>query len=514
MKKNSQSDYSPSFASYFRRSLRIGLGDRFFSFLLTLSCGYAASYMLDTAMSQNSSGLLRSGLTLLLLLILGLPIVWALSKWSEKARALDQQQFREELYRRMLENRLEVDSVGAQSQLLGDISEQVVEQYQTRIPQILEGVCIILGSAILLCRERLSIGILFVLMGLIQVVPVFTYEKWTKKIYEKSWDSDEAETDWIVQGMDGLRTLKAYGRENWFVQRYHAINRRGIAIGNKAVTTGGLESILYAALDALLRYGSYAILGLYVLYGGLSAASLPVMLVLSGYIFSSMDKLFTFFRYRSVYHSALQRLAEALWSEPSTNGKAILQAEGISKSFGDKMALSGVTFTIQAGERVLLQGRNGSGKSTLIHTLLGELEPDTGRICLGGRLAVALQEDPVLSSPASAFLKDLERQPDWHREQFREHLRAFQFSEALLEKPVQELSGGDRKKLFLAVALARDADLLILDEPTNHLDADSRAYLQSVLLRRTCAMLICTHDAFLSLPWDRTLSLEGGTLRG
>ena len=81
-------------------------------------------------------------------------------------------------------------------------------------------------------------------------------------------------------------------------------------------------------------------------------------------------------------------------------------------------------------------------------------------------------------------------------------------------RPTQELSGGERKKIFLSVALSRDADLLILDEPTNHLDAESRAYLKNELASRTCAMLICTHDPDLDLAWDRTVKLEGGISNG
>lgn len=514
LRKNLKFNSHITFASHFRHSLGVALVEHFSSFLLTLSCGYAASCMLDMAMIQDSTGLFRAGIALALLLVIGLPLVWMLSKWAEKNRIMDRQRFRELLYCQMLENRLKIDSIGAQSQLLGDISNQVAEQYQSRIPQIVEGLCITLGATVLLCRERMSIGILFMLMGLLQILPVFTYEKWAKKIYEESLNSDEAETDWIAQGVDGICTLKAYGQESWFVRRYQAINRRGIVAGNKAVTTGGLESVLYSSISALLRYGSYGILGLYVLYGGLSAASLPVFIVLSGYIFSSTNKLFIFFRYRSVYQLALQRLEETLQQERATGGTAVLQADGISKAFEGKQILSNLTITIHSGERVLLQGSNGSGKSTLIRILLGELTPDMGIVQLGGKLAVALQEVPFLSVSASAFIKDLEQKPDWHSEQFREHLHLFHFSEDLLKKPIQELSSGQQRKLFLAIALAWEADLLILDEPTNHLDADSLKYLQNILLQRQCAMLICTHDPALSLPWDQTLSLQGGVICG
>lgn len=411
-------------------------------------------------------------------------------------------------------NRLEVSSVGEQELLLGQISDQVAEQYQDRIPKIIEGLCIIASAAILICLESVSLAILFTGMGLIQIVPVFTYEKWTKKIYEEAWDSDEAEIDWITQGVDGIRTLKAYRAENWFINRYRKINRRGVDAGNRAVTTGGFEGILYAAIDAGLRYGSYLILGLYVLRGSLSVTSLPVLVVLSGYIFSSMDKLFNFFRYRATYRLALDRLRGALRQEPLLRERSGIQAEGITLSFDGKLVLDSVSLCVKPYERVQLVGRNGSGKSTLLRVLLGELTPDAGIVRVDAKVAVALQDDPVLATPATSFLEALSQQPDWHRERFEGYLRGFRFPEALLKRSIQELSGGERKKIFLSVALARDVDILILDEPTNHLDAHSRDYLKCVLARCSSALLVCTHDPDFQLEWDRTVLLEGGRNHG
>lgn len=510
MKKKQNTIKTDAFAPWFLRSRRMGLGERFFSFLFTIGCGYAASYMLDMAMAQQRDGLIRAGAVLLALLAVGLPVSWFLTRQAERTRLQDRQRFREELYRRILTNCLEVSSVGEQEQLLGNISDQVADQYQIRIPQTVEGLCIIVGAAALMCLERPSIAILFPLMGFMQMIPVFTYEKWTKKIYEESWDSDEAETDWIAQGVDGARTLKAYGAERWFVGRYRQINRRGIEIGNKAITTGGLESILYASINAILRYGSYGILGLYVLYGGLPASSLPILVVLGSYVFSSMDKLFTFVRYRGVWQLAIERLREALRPEQTEGAGDVLRAEKIAKAFGDKQVLRGVSFCIRDGERVLLGGANGSGKSTLIRILLGEITPDTGTVQVGARLAVALQSDPELSISAASFLEALKGQPDWHIERFQAYLQGFHFPEELLRHPTRELSGGERKKLFLAVALARDSELLILDEPTNHMDAESREYLKRRLAEYGGAMLVCTHDPDFCLDWDKTVYLEGG----
>ena len=117
------------FAFCFQKSRQISLVERLFSFLFTVSCGYAASHMLNMAMAQESDGLIRAGVTFLALLLIGLPVAWLLSREAARARICDRQQFREEMSRRILSNRLVVSSVGEQEQLLGQISDQVAEQY-------------------------------------------------------------------------------------------------------------------------------------------------------------------------------------------------------------------------------------------------------------------------------------------------------------------------------------------------------------------------------------------------
>lgn len=507
-------DSKKYYMEIYRDSLCAGIIERLFSFAYTLGCGYAASSMLDMAMAQNKAGILYAGLILLALLVIGLPITWLLAFWANRVRLWDRQKFREEIYQRMLSNRLEVFSLGEQEQLLGDVAQQITAQFQERIPKMVEGVCIVTGATVLICMENFGIGLLFALMALLQMIPIFTYEKWTKKIYEESWDSDEAEMDWIAQGIDGVSTLKSYHGIGWYIERYREINRRGIKVGNKAAITGGVERVLFAAIAAVLKYGSYVILGWCVLYQGLAVSSLPIMIVLSGYVFSSMDRLLEFFRYRSTYNMAFQRFAEAIREIPVPERKKNIQLQNVSKSFGDRQILQDISICIQEGERIRISGQNGSGKSTLLKIILGELTPDSGAVHCGMRVSVALQTDPRLSVSADSFIAALEKQPDWSIDCFRMHLQNLGFQEEELRKPIQELSGGECKKLFLSVALAREADLLILDEPTNHLDAESRSYLATVLEKCDCALLVCTHDPTLCVSWDKVLHMEAGERDG
>ena len=217
---------------------------------------------------------------------------------AEKKRIEERYAVRNRQCELILKNRLKISSVGEQEVLLEDVSDLVAEHYQERVPEITEGICIAIGAAVLIGVRDVSLGIIFPAMGLIQILPVFIYRKWAKKIYEESWDADEDLTNWISEGMDGIKTLKSFKAESWFIKHYDNLNVRNIRTGNKSVVTGGIESIIFSAIDALLRYGSYVILGVYVFKGLLRAADIPFMVILSGYVFASMDNLFTLRTYR------------------------------------------------------------------------------------------------------------------------------------------------------------------------------------------------------------------------
>lgn len=214
----------------------------------------------------------------------------------------------------------------------------------------------------------------------------------------------------------------------------------------------------------------------------------------------------------------------------------ILTAEGLSKAFGDRVLFEGVRFGISREDRVGLIGVNGSGKSTLLKILMGKMEPDEGEVnrAKGARIEYLSQRpglDPshsameaVLAEGPQAFevvqsyeeaCRRLEANPQ-DEEVLQEVTRLSEVMDRVkgwtLESEakrilsqlgiddaamaVSSMSGGQQKRVALARALIRPADLLILDEPTNHLDVDVIAWLEGYLARRTSGLLLITHDRY------------------
>lgn len=168
----------------------------------------------------------------------------------------------------------------------------------------------------------------------------------------------------------------------------------------------------------------------------------------------------------------------------------LLSLEGISKTYPENPVLENVSLGISAGDRIGVIGRNGSGKSTLLAIIAGTEEPDGGSIVRARGLRVgALDQDPTFAADA--------RVGDVVGDDRQAIALADRLALTDLSVRCSTLSGGQRKRLALAVVLATDCDLLILDEPTNHLDVDTIDWLEDHLSARTEALLLVTHDRYL-----------------
>ena len=237
---------------------------------------------------------------------------------------------------------------------------------------------------------------------------------------------------------------------------------------------------------------------------------------------------------------------------------ALLTAYGLAKSFGEKQLFSGLSFEVQAADRIGLVGVNGSGKTTLFRMLAGLEPPSAGSVSMAKLCRIAmlqqaadypdgislyeetlrasehllelerrlLEIDDALSADNGADAVALAQKQVDLRESFeqgggltfrsrtRAALIGLGFSVEDLERPIITMSGGQMRKAALAKAILSDANLLLLDEPTNHLDIAAIEWLESVLRDYKGACVVISHDRyFLDAVTTRTFELENGALR-
>jgi ATP-binding cassette subfamily F protein 3 len=201
---------------------------------------------------------------------------------------------------------------------------------------------------------------------------------------------------------------------------------------------------------------------------------------------------------------------------PPRSGRTVAEGERLEIAAGSKPLLRDVSFALERGEHVALVGPNGSGKTTLLETLLGNREPFAGRGRLGHGVEPAyFSQQEIELDPAKTVLQTAQAATGLPRPQAQALLGRFLFSgwEAH-EKSVSVLSGGERRRLALALVVASGANFLVLDEPTNHLDLESREALEAALEAFPGTILLVSHDrALLDAVAHRTLAIEVGTIR-
>ena len=211
--------------------------------------------------------------------------------------------------------------------------------------------------------------------------------------------------------------------------------------------------------------------------------------------------------------------AEARMTLGSTSarlGRKIIECEDVGKRMGGRQLFSGFTYTILRDERMAVVGENGCGKTTLLRLLAGELLPDEGRVTIGDTVRVGFfaQEFPKVDPKLRLidFMRDIAeyvQTPDG-RFSASQMLEQFLFPPDVQYTPVERLSGGEKRRLYLASVLMASPNVLLLDEPTNDLDIATLEILESYLEGFEGAVVVVSHDRwFLDRVASRLFAFDG-----
>ena len=198
------------------------------------------------------------------------------------------------------------------------------------------------------------------------------------------------------------------------------------------------------------------------------------------------------------------------------SGKIVAELQDVNKSYDGKTIVKNLNTTLLRGDKIGLIGPNGAGKTTLLKLILGELQPDSGKVRQGSRIEVAYFDQMRNALDLDATLVDfISPGSEWieignQRKHVKSYLGDFLFSPARANSPVRSLSGGERNRLLLARLFARPANVLVLDEPTNDLDIDTLELLEELLQNYEGTVFLVSHDrTFLDNVVTSTLAFEG-----
>ncbi|MBY5355010.1 ABC-F family ATP-binding cassette domain-containing protein [Rhizobium leguminosarum] len=209
-------------------------------------------------------------------------------------------------------------------------------------------------------------------------------------------------------------------------------------------------------------------------------------------------------------HKGPQGTVQATVSDAQESGKLVIEADKITKSFGERAIVTSFSIRVHRGDCIGLVGPNGAGKTTLLKMLTGQLSPDSGIVKLGTNLEIATldqkREDLDPEDTLANYLTDGRGENllvNGEQRHVTGYMKEFLFQPEQVRTPIRNLSGGERARLMLARILSRPTNLLILDEPTNDLDIETLDLLQEIVAGFPGTVILVSHDRdFL----DRTVT--------
>ena len=198
-------------------------------------------------------------------------------------------------------------------------------------------------------------------------------------------------------------------------------------------------------------------------------------------------------------------------------GDLVVEADGVRKAYGDKLLMDGLSFSLPKGGIVGVIGPNGAGKTTLFRMISGQEAPDAGTLRVGDTVSIAyVDQSRAALDPARTVFQEISQGRDvielggGNEMQARAYCAAFNFKGSDQQKPVGQLSGGERNRVHMAKLLASGGNLLLLDEPTNDLDVDTLRALEEALDTFSGCAVVVSHDRwFLDRIATHILAFEG-----
>lgn len=180
------------------------------------------------------------------------------------------------------------------------------------------------------------------------------------------------------------------------------------------------------------------------------------------------------------------------------SGEDVLRVDKLEKSFDGVEVFKNISFDLYRNERCAIIGENGVGKTTLFRIIMGEEMPSSGKVKMGASVNIGYfdQEQKSLTLTNTIFEEISSTYPMLSNFEIRSYLAKFMFYDTDIDRPISELSGGERARISLLKLMISDCNFILLDEPTNHLDIDSKEILEDAILDYEGTMLIISHDRY------------------
>lgn len=401
--------------------------------------------------------------------------------------------------------------LGETKEKLNDDFNTITQKYATVFPNFLAVLLSAVAYISYLFFLDKWIALVFIVISTFQIIPPLIIKKYLQVNYDNCREIEAQITDFVVEGYRGFLTIKMYKLKEWWQNNLSEYHKKYSKIGRASIYTGTAEGVLDDIVSKILTYGTYGIVGMFILEGITSIDIGIQALAISGSLYSAVKASFAIIKDLAIARIAERRLAEEFSKAVEANGQikyGKIRITDVSYSYDERKIFSRANFIFDSTKIVVIHGKNGSGKTTLLRLISGMLECDDGIITIDDNNPLLLskenypqklfylsQDDPTFDFTANELFEMV--LPNKIAEAVIIAKRFGMNDQLIFESKINELSGGERKKVFLSLGFAINPIIMILDEPTNSLDELGRMVLKDMLEVRASGALIVTHDDFI-----------------
>lgn len=495
----------------------------FVSFLLKLVAvpvGLVQARLLSgvvlSATAGDFYGVLKKGAVIILLLLAVRIFEFVTQTAYQKAKANAIHKCKLHLYRQYLLSPMSqlYDSSAGQAAVIFKNDFNTLTSLITEVrPGAISALTTIIAYMTFLCMQSPLVGCILLSVSLVQILPPLIFKGLYKKYDVKDKEIEKQSSDSVLELYNGFATIKSFRLKERMLAKLKRLHDKWWGIANRLQATFRTEEAANKMIGNLLTYGTYAIMGLLVLLGSVETGTGIQAISLSSGLYAAVKTIFATITKFSKAKVAETRITPFRSSQDSEkqmiSPEAGIAFSDVSCVLEGKTIFSRLHLTLPMNGVTIILGENGSGKSTLIKLALGMIGAQSGEIRTGGvrpsclsynnfprKIFFLPQEDALYHlTPSELYQMILN---DEETEIARSLCTRFGLSEEIWQRTIPDLSGGERKKVFLSLAFAIDPEVMILDEPTNSLDEISCRTLYDLLRKRIHGTMIITHNAALS----------------
>lgn len=488
------------------------------------------SRLVSDVTTSNLEGAFRHALIIFAFTITSKAIEILVNTEFEKKKAICLHLNKMEWYRHFLGCSLQQlfrSNHGETIEKLNDDFDTVLGKSISLIPSLLTNAIKIVVYSLVISIRNPWIAMILLTMSFIQIISPLIVDKLMQENYDESRDAEAELTNRIIEGYRGFAEIKLFGLKEWWLERFRESQKENLRVGRIGIFTSTKEDMMNTFFSDLLKYGTYAIVGLFILLNKSDLDTGIRAIALSGGLYASVQAVFSLIPRFHVSQIAQKRVAEWWKDNNSQIGNRPDSFDIVCEeaTFGyDAILLDQVNIRLNEDGVYLLKGSNGSGKTTLLRGMAGMIPCMKGAVRIGDEEIQTIdngcyptdifylsQEDPDFGFTPKEFYQQILGNEYMNAEGCAEKFGLTR--QQMTDISIKDLSGGERKKVYIALAMVLNSKVLLMDEPTNSLDAQSKEKLVQMLRDRNGTTVIITHDDVFDYIADDIYQIKEGVIQ-